>query len=106
MWDKERLSKNESLQSATNTGEVFILDRKEKGDKLESGNVVKRGYAIYKLINLSNNSEAYILTMENEFTPSLYNPPMLLAEEQVIEFLNNPEIAANYAYNQWLNCYR
>lgn len=106
MWNKERLENNDGLQGVTNTGEVFLLDRREKGDKLENGKVVKRGYAIYKLINLSAKSEAYVLAMENELAPSLYNPPLLLSEDQVIEFLNNPESAANYTYNEWLNCYR
>lgn len=104
-WSKETLAKNEELEVATATGEVFLLDRREKGERLENGKRIERGYAIYKLIN-SNNSEAYIFVMENDIAPSLYNPPILLTEDQVLDFLNCPENAAKFTFNKWLNCYR
>lgn len=106
MWNKEMLKNNNNFQIATNTGDVLLLDRREEGDRLESGKKVKRGYAIYKLLNATTGSEAYVLVMENDFAPSLYNPPILLFEDLVIEFLNNPESAADYCYNMWFNCYR
>lgn len=111
MWSKEILENNDNLQSVTNTGEVFLLVRKEKDDRLENGEKVRRGYAIYKLVNGESGDpptqkEAYVMAMENDMTPSLYNPPILLTETQVLEFLNFPEKAAAYAFNKWLNCYR
>ncbi len=104
-WSKEILANNDVLEPMTQTGDVFILERKEKGDRLESGKIVERGYAIYKLIS-SGLCEAYVLAMENELAPSLYNPPILLTEDEVLEFLNNPEKAVIYVYNKWFNCYR
>lgn len=104
-WSKEILANNDSLQQVTNTGEIFLLDRREKGERLDNGKKVERGYAIYKLL-ASDSSEAYVLAMENDFTPSLYNPPILLTEDQVLDFLNCPENAAKFTFNKWLNCYR
>lgn len=104
-WSKEILANNDALEPATQTGEVFILERMEKGDRMENGKRVERGYAIYKLVN-SNAGVAYVLAMENDLAPSLYNPPILLTEDEVLEFLNNPEKAAAYTYNKWFNCYR
>lgn len=110
-WNREFLRNNDNLQCVTNTGEVFLLARKENGDSLGNGKKVKRGYAIYKLVNYANGDpqamcEAYVMALENDFAPSLYNPPILLTEDQVLEFLNFPENAATYAFNEWLNCYR
>lgn len=103
-WSKEILANNDALMQVTNTGEVFLLDRREKGEKLSNGKSVERGYAIYKLVNSA--SEAYVLAMENDIAPSLYNPPILLTEDEVLDFLNNPENAATFTFNKWLNCYR
>ncbi len=104
-WSKEILANNDALEPATQTGDVFILDRREKGERLENGKKIERGYAIYKLVS-SNSDEAYIFVMESNLAPSLYNPPILLTEDEALEFLNNPEKASIYSYNKWLNCYR
>lgn len=110
-WSKDILDVNKNLQPVTNNGNIFVLERKEKDERLGNGKRVRRGYAIYKLINVANGdpqstSEAYIMIMENDIAPSLYNPPILLNMDQVLEFLNCPEKAAEYAFNEWLNCYR
>lgn len=104
-WSKEILANNDALMPVTNTGEIFLLDRREKGERLADGKKVERGYAIYKLLS-SNSSEAYVLAMENDLAPSLCNPPILLTEDQVLDFLNCPENAAKFTFNKWLNCYR
>ena len=104
-WSKELMANNDNRQCETSTGEVYLLDRREKGEKLPSGKEVKRGYAIYKLI-ADDSSEAYVLAMENDLAPSLYNPPILLTEDQVLNFLNCPENATEFTFNKWLNCYR
>lgn len=104
-WSKEILANNDALMRVTNTGEVFLLDRREKGERLSNGKKVERGYAIYKLLS-ADSSEAYVLAMENDIAPSLYNPPILLTEDQVLDFLNCPENAAKFTFNKWLNCYR
>lgn len=105
-WNKEMLKDNNNFQTVTNTGDVLLLDRRERGEKLQNGKKVKRGYAIYKLLEATTDSEAYILVMENDLAPSLYNPPILLFEDLVVEFLNNPQSAADYCHDTWLNCYR
>lgn len=111
IWNKEMLANNDQLRSETNTGEVFLLARKEKGDSLENGEKVARGYAIYKMIAAgipegAPEQAAYVMVMENSLAPSLYNPPILLTEDEVLEFLNSPVKAAKYCYNKWFNCFR
>ncbi len=110
-WSKEVLDNNNNLHPVTNTGNVFLLERKEKDERLENGKKLRRGYAIYKLLNVVAGTPpvitaAYVMAMENDLAPSLYNPPILLNIDQVLEFLNCPEKAAEFVFNEWLNCYR
>lgn len=104
-WNKELLENNDVLRPVTSTGEVFLLERRESGEKLPNEKIVGRGYAIYKLL-ACDTSAAYVLAMENDIAPSLYNPPILLTEEQTLDFLNHPENASTFVHNKWLNCYR
>lgn len=92
-WTLEKLRNDNELEKATCNGDCYLLYQ-YNSDNTEH----LRGYALYKLGN--NETYTYVMIVQDDALP------ILITEEEALNFLNDPEMAKTFAYNTWFDRYR